>query len=210
MEFTAGKIPLFESALNEPAVNVLEFLEDDYSKPATGIPPKKIDYYSAIMRHKDALYNRVTLHSYTQVRVKEMTKISCLIHTILKNALWKGCPVRPTSGIHEMAENKLMKNLLAIFIAAQKKFPEGMVICYATRNLVIHSTIMSAMATGTCESLNLLLNQATAVSIGLLRSKLTDLCLVASDETITNSTATNQDSFHSRPVRTKHRPAPRQ
>lgn len=64
----------------------MEFMEDDYTKPATGTSTKKMNYYSGIMRHKAVLCKHVTLIFYSQAQGMVLRKISSLIHTKPKNS----------------------------------------------------------------------------------------------------------------------------
>lgn len=61
VKFRKGKIPLLCSAPNEPKINRLKSMKDDYSGMTTDILAQKMDCYSDIMRHKVALRKHVTL-----------------------------------------------------------------------------------------------------------------------------------------------------
>lgn len=109
-----------------------------------------------------------------------------------------------------MVDNKPFENLITNFTAVGKKILEGMVISYSRRSSVIHLAITGTIAAEICKSLNLMVRQATAVSIRKSRTKVTNLRFTALDEVNAYSTYTNQKSFLLRPFKTKRDSAPRQ
>lgn len=144
---------LLGSTPNEPKAKGLESIEDDYSGPTTGSPTKTMDYCPDIMRHEVALCRHVTLLPYTQIRVKLVTRIPCLIHMDLKNFLWTKCHVRLAITNHEFVEKKLSEIELTNFSAVENNLPKGLVISYATRSSIIRLAVNGTMCTGICESL---------------------------------------------------------
>lgn len=80
LEFTKGKKLLRQSASNEPRVERLESMTDNYSAPPVDTPTTMIDYYPDIMHLKDILCKHVIRPAYIQVRLN-VTKISGLIYT---------------------------------------------------------------------------------------------------------------------------------
>lgn len=109
-----------------------------------------------------------------------------------------------------MAANKPLEISLFNYFAVEKKFPKKVDTRYATKRSNIHLAATRTTVAEICASLNLMVYQATAASIRLPRTEVTDLSLAAPDEEISNSTTTNQESLLSRPVKTKLGFAPRQ
>lgn len=107
MKFINSKALLLGGAPNKPTVRGSESMEDDCCEPPTDKRNKKMDFYPVIMRHKVAFCKHVTLHFCTQVRIKEVTNISSLVHTDPKSFLWIGRRVCPADRIYETAMNKL-------------------------------------------------------------------------------------------------------
>lgn len=140
-------------------------MKDIYSGPATNPLTKKTDYCPDIMRHKIAICKQLTLPHYTQVRVKVVAKISGLMHTKSKNFSWTGPRVCSTNEVHIVVKSKLLEILLSYFSAVGKKVSKGMVISYGTRSLAIRTVVIGFTTAEISESLNLMVNQATAATI---------------------------------------------
>lgn len=80
VEFSKGKIPIFESAQNGHTVKRFESTEDNYSGSTMVISTTKMYYHHNIMHHKVAMCKDVTLCPCTQVRDRVMNKIFVFIH----------------------------------------------------------------------------------------------------------------------------------
>lgn len=165
VKLTAGKISIFESALDEPTIKGLDSKKGDYNKTTKYTATKEINCYLDIMLHKVALCKHVTLPPYTKVWIEFMTKVLDLIHTERRNSLWKGRRVRSANGIHEMIANKASEIPINSFYTVEKTLSKGMVIFYVARSLVIHLVVTGIMSAGFSESLNVIIDQATAATI---------------------------------------------
>lgn len=121
--------------------------------------------------------------------------MSGIIHTEPENFPWTGRCVRSANGIHEVVTYKTFEFLLANSSIVEKKLRNAMVTRFEKRSPVILSAAIGTLATEICESLNLMVDQATATAKQQLRTKVTDLSLAAPDGEIINSTPTNQESL---------------
>lgn len=63
VKITKGIIALLRSASDEPTVEGLESLREDYSGPAKGKPTKKMNFYPEIIPHKVDKRKNVTAYS---------------------------------------------------------------------------------------------------------------------------------------------------
>lgn len=98
--------------------------------------------------------------------------------------------------------NEPLENLLTSF-GHWKKLHKRIDITYATRSLVGRLDVTNTVATGICETLNLMVYQAAAACIPQSRNKDSELSFVAPDEKITNSASLNQQSLRSCFVKNK-------
>lgn len=135
-------------------------------------------------------------------------KISSVIHTKCKNSLWTGSRVHQAKIIYDVAANKPFENIWTSFSAVEKKSPKGMVIRYATRRSVIYLIVTGEMVAGTCDSIDLVVDQATTGTIRPHRAKVTDLSFVAPSEKFRSSSPTNQEPRLLRLVMKKQGPDP--
>lgn len=87
VEFTMFKILLLKSAMDESTVQALKCFVNDYSEPTRDTPTKKMNFYPDIMRHKGALFKRVTLLPFTPHWIILVTNISGLIHVEPKHSV---------------------------------------------------------------------------------------------------------------------------
>lgn len=82
-----------------------------------------------------------------------------------------------------------------------------MVISYVTRSPVSQLAGTGTIAAVIYDSLNWVVDHPMAATIWQTRTKVTDLSFAVTDEKITNSTPTSQDSLLSLPVKIKQGPA---
>lgn len=85
-----------------------------------------------------------------------------------------------------------------------------MVIIYAIKSPVLDLAITKTEAAEICESVNIVVDQATAATMRQPQTKFTDLSFADTDEEITNSTLSNQKLCLWRCVKTELYPALRQ
>lgn len=94
-----------------------------------------------------------------------------------------------------MLSNRPFKTFLTHFSTIEMKLYERMDISYVSRSLVIHLAVTGSITAIVYESLNIIVDQATSVSIRKPRTEVTDLSFAGPDEEITISTATNLESL---------------
>lgn len=141
-------------------------------------------YYPKILRHKTALWKHVPIPPYIQVQVKVVTIISSLIHTKPNN--FCGQEVVSAKLIRSMKWRRTSRSRFYLLVSQplRIKLPKTMVTSFATKSLIINITIPEDMAVGVCESLKLMMGQATATTIRQPITKVTALSIVATDEKI--------------------------
>lgn len=84
-KLTKNKISLLGSAPNEPTIKGLDSIDNGYRRRTTETSAKTMEQYPDIMSHEFALCAHVTLRCYTQIRIKELAKISGFFQTEPKN-----------------------------------------------------------------------------------------------------------------------------
>lgn len=90
----------------EPTVKELEPKKDDHSGPTTDIPTQSMNFHPDIMRPKVASCIHITLHLYTQVRIKVMSEISNHICTETKHSLRTDYRLRSANEIFNVVATK--------------------------------------------------------------------------------------------------------
>lgn len=85
-----------------------------------------------------------------------------------------------------MAARKPSQTLLTNSVTVEKKFPNGMVTCYAARSPVVHVAVTDTMAAEIRESLNFMMEHAMAAPIWQPRFEGTDLSFATPSKMITS------------------------
>lgn len=107
-----------------------------------------------------------------------------------------------------MAVNKPFETLSTDFSTIEKNSSRGIVNSYGIGSSFIHLAATGTMATGMCESLNLMADKDTVAHIRQPRFKVPNQSFAASGEEITSSKPINQKLFLSQPAKTALGPVP--
>lgn len=124
-----------------------------------------MNYYLDMMCHIAALCMRVSICPCKEVRLEVVTQIFGFIYTEPKSPVLTGWYVRSDNKIQEMVANKPLEILFSKLSSVNMKLRIRMAKSYAIRNPVLHLAINGTIAAVIYESLNLIVNRATAAPI---------------------------------------------
>lgn len=191
MKFRRGTITPLGSALNDPTLKILKFIEHIYSESTSVTPSDK-----SLLSQQHASQKRLVQprHStfFTQVPVKFLAQIFCLICTGPKHFQWLVRCAHSVKGTHEIVASKPFEIYVPYFSVIEKELPKVTVTRYSKRGLRILSAIAVIIAAATGEFLNQKANRTMAAKIRHLRYKATDLNFASPNETISCSKPTYQ------------------